>query len=42
VIILKIPDASYSGITSGSPTVDTSSVTDYTILKYTGTGSYTT
>ena len=41
VVILKIPDASYSGTTSGSPTVDTASVADYTILIFNGNGSYT-
>ena len=41
VIILKIADADYSGTTTGSPAVDTSSVTDYTILTYTTTGTYT-
>ena len=41
VVILKIPDANYSGTTSGSPNVDTSSVSGFTILKYTGSGSYT-
>ena len=41
VVILKIADANYSGTTTGSPEVDTSTVTDYTILKFTGTGSYT-
>ena len=34
-------DANYSGTTSGSPTVDTSSVADYTILIYNGSGTYT-
>ena len=41
VVVLKIPDANYSGTTTGSPTVDTSSVSGFTILKYTGSGSYT-
>ena len=41
VVFLKIPDANYSGTTSGSPVVDTSSVSGFTILKYTGSGSYT-
>jgi mucin-19 len=39
VIILSIPTAKYSGTTTGSPTVTTSGTN--TILKYTGTGSYT-
>jgi len=41
VIVLRIPNASYSGTTTGSPNVDTSSVSGFTILKYTGTGTYT-
>ena len=41
VIILKIADANYTGTTSGSPTVDTASVADYTILTFNGDGSYT-
>jgi len=40
-VIFKIANADYSGTTSGSPTVDTSSVTGFTILTYTGDGSYT-
>ena len=40
VVILKIPDASYSGTVTGSPTVDTSSVADYTILIFNASGSY--
>ena len=42
VVILKIADADYSGTTTGSPTVDTSSVGGYTILIYNGSGTYTT
>jgi len=42
VIILKIADANYSGTTSGTVSIDTSSVADYTILTYTGDGTYTT
>ena len=42
VVILRIPDADYSGTTSGSPTVDTSSVADETILIFNADGSYTT
>jgi hypothetical protein len=34
-------DANYSGTTTGSPTVDTSSVADETILIFNGDGSYT-
>jgi len=40
VVILSIPDAYYSGTTSGSPTVATG-VSGKTILTFTGTGSYT-
>jgi hypothetical protein len=40
VVILKIPTESYSGKTTGSPTVTTSG-TD-TIVKFTGAGTYTT
>ena len=41
VVILKILDGDYSGTTSGSPTVDTSSVATHTILTFNGSGSYT-
>jgi hypothetical protein len=41
VIILSMPDASYSGTTTGSPTVATG-VSGKTVLTFTGTGSYTT
>ena len=40
VVILSIPDANYSGTTTGSPTVATG-VGGKTILTFTGTGSYT-
>ena len=40
VVILKVPTTSYSGTSTGSPTVTTSG--DYTILKFTGDGTYTT
>ena len=40
VIILSMPDASYSGTTTGSPTVATG-VSGNTVLTFTGTGSYT-
>jgi len=39
VIIFSVPTASYSGTTSGSPTISTSGTN--TIIKFTGTGSYT-
>ena len=39
VVILRIPTASYSGTTTGSPTVTTSGI--YTIITFTGNGSYT-
>jgi hypothetical protein len=38
---LKIPSGNYSNTTTGSPNVDTSSVSGYTILKFIGSGSYT-
>ena len=41
-VILKIADADYSGTTTGSPTVDTSTDASYTFLIYTGSGSYST
>jgi hypothetical protein len=40
VVILSIPDANYSGTTTGSPTVATG-VSGKTILTFTGSGSYT-
>jgi hypothetical protein len=39
VVILAIPTSSYSGTTTGSPTVTTSG--SNTILTFTGSGSYT-
>jgi hypothetical protein len=39
VVILRVPTASYSGTTTGSPTVTTSGI--YTIITFTGNGSYT-
>lgn len=39
IVILKIPTASYSGTTTGSPTVTT--VGDYKIVKFTSSGTYT-
>ena len=41
VIILSMPDASYSGTKTGSPTVATG-VSGKTILTFTGSGTYTT
>jgi len=41
VVILSMPDGSYSGTTTGSPTVATG-VSGKTILTFTGSGSYTT
>lgn len=40
VVILSLPTSSYSGTTAGFPTVTTSG--SNTILKFTGSGSYTT
>jgi hypothetical protein len=40
VVILSMPDANYSGTTTGSPTV-TTNVSGKTILKFNGSGSYT-
>ena len=40
VVILSMPDANYSGTTTGSPTVATG-VSGKTILTFTGSGSYT-
>ena len=39
IVIISIPTAFYSGTTTGSPTVTTSGLN--TILKYTGSGTYT-
>ena len=39
VVILSVPTASYSGVTTGTPTVTTNGAN--TILKYTSSGSYT-
>jgi hypothetical protein len=41
IVILSMPDASYSGTTTGSPTVATG-VSGKTVLTFTGSGSYTT
>jgi hypothetical protein len=39
VVILSVPTASYSGTSTGSPTITTSGAN--TILKFTGSGTYT-
>ncbi len=39
VVIFSVPTASYSGTTTGSPTISTSGTN--TIIKFTGTGTYT-
>jgi hypothetical protein len=39
VVILSVPTLSYSGTTTGSPTVTTSG--SNTIIKFTASGSYT-
>jgi len=42
VVILSMPDANYSGTTTGSPTVSTNAGgTGKTVLTFTATGSYT-
>jgi hypothetical protein len=41
VVILSMPDAAYSGTTTGAPTVATG-VSGKTVLTFTGSGSYTT
>jgi len=41
VVIFKIASSDYSGTVTGSPAVDTTSVPGYTIIKFTGSGSYT-
>ena len=40
IVLLHIPTGNYSGVTTGTPTVDTTTP-GYTTLKYTGSGSYT-
>ena len=40
VVILSVPDASYSGTTTGSPTVATG-VSGQTVITFTGSGTYT-
>jgi hypothetical protein len=42
VVILRIQDADYVGAsTTGSPTIDTSSIGDETIIIFNADGSYT-
>jgi hypothetical protein len=41
VVILRMPDASYSGTTTGSPTVTTGVDGTDTVLVFTASGSYT-
>ena len=41
VVILRMATSDYSGTTSGSPTVDQSTVSGQTILIYNSSGSYT-
>jgi hypothetical protein len=38
-VILKVPTAKYSGVTTGSPTVSTSG--GFTFVKFTSSGTYT-
>ena len=38
LVVLRVPTASYSGSTSGSPTISTDG--DFTVMKFTGTGTY--
>jgi hypothetical protein len=43
VVILSMPDANYSGTTTGSPTITpNANGTGKTVLQFNGTGSYTT
>jgi len=41
VVILRVATAKYSGTTTGSPTIDQSTVSGQTILIFNGDGSYT-
>ncbi len=41
VVILRMATADYTGTTSGSPTVDQSTVSGQTILIFNASGSYT-
>ena len=42
VVVISVPDANYSGTTTGSPTVATGQAGSKTTMVFTGTGSYTT
>jgi hypothetical protein len=39
IVVLRIPTANYSGVTTGSPAITTSGLN--TIITFTGSGSYT-
>ena len=39
IVILRVPTVHYSSTTAGSPTVSTDG--DFTVMKFTGSGSYT-
>ena len=41
VVVISVPDADYSGTTTGSPTVATGQAGSKTTMVFTGTGSYT-
>ena len=41
IVILRVPTSNYSGTTTGSPTVDQSTVSGQTILTFNASGSYT-
>ena len=41
VVVISVPDADYSGTTTGSPTVATGQTGSKTTMVFTGTGSYT-
>ena len=41
IVVLRMPTANYSGTTTGTVTVDQSTVSGVTILKFTGDGTYT-
>ena len=39
IVILRVPTFNYSGTTTGSTTITTDG--DFTVIKFTGTGTYT-